>query len=350
MLFLRLLADISTLHDDSANTSPKPSSQDFQPAALTDLFFALQLTSLGGFLIILLTVLLSDRVTKRHPIWVNFILSWIISCISYSFMVGHSIDWEPPRELCLTQAILVYTVPSLTAGATFALLVHVLIFFRVTFTFPEATRPRAIWYILLIFVPYVPALGMLFLSLGIGISDPGTVKILENGMYCNMRNEFPGKLSAIIVTVWMIACVILEVLIFKDLRRNWQAVRDEVFAHMKGTTIRIFVFSVSTIIAACLGVIFFFEDNHGPALNIIIALIPLNAMLVFGSQGDIIRSWISAFRRIGRLFCRRNSDDLSSSSGEGIIGMTSWSSQNNSTGSNLNTPHTAYPPSFYNAM
>ncbi|KAK0192389.1 hypothetical protein F5146DRAFT_1039599 [Armillaria mellea] len=88
-------------------------------------FYVLQLTGFMGLLIILLTGTFSPTVAKRHVCWLNFIISWIISTISYSLLVGHSMDWEPPHGLCLTQAILVYSVPTLTACTTTALVIHV---------------------------------------------------------------------------------------------------------------------------------------------------------------------------------------------------------------------------------
>ncbi|KAJ8095512.1 hypothetical protein PM082_023282 [Marasmius tenuissimus] len=171
MLLPHGLASNQTLADSGSqdvNSSSNPST------VLLNLFLSLQLISLVGLVLILATVLVSGKTTKRHPIWMNFMICWVVSCVSYSFMVGHSITWVPPHALCFVQAVMIYTVPSLTAGATLALLVHVLIFFRISFTFPEAahTRPQPIWYILLITVPHIPALGMFLLSLGIGLKDP----------------------------------------------------------------------------------------------------------------------------------------------------------------------------------
>lgn len=95
-------------------------------------FFALQLTGLFTLTIVLLTVALSPNVAKRHICWLNFIFTWMVSGLSYrcvdqsnatlasslyrpchSLLVGRPINWEPPYGLCLTQAVLIYTVPTL---------------------------------------------------------------------------------------------------------------------------------------------------------------------------------------------------------------------------------------------
>lgn len=98
--------------------------------SLFSLFIVLQLTGFTGLVIILFTASVSTLSKKRHPSWSNFIVTWIISCVSYrlvyhpslkfpsvncwfSFLAGAPITWQPEYSLCLTQAALIYTVPTL---------------------------------------------------------------------------------------------------------------------------------------------------------------------------------------------------------------------------------------------
>lgn len=273
-----------------------------QSTPLLNLFLSLQLIALGGLLLILATITLSSGISKRHPIFINFIVTWIISCASYIFMVGHPIDWEPPYELCLIQASLIYTVPSLTSASTLTLVLHIMMFFRASFPLPDIHGYGRSWYVWLVLVPYIPAIITFSLSLGIGLKHPETVRRIDSGMYCNMENQYPGKISAILVLVFMLACIILEVLICRDVRRHMSALRNEVFGHLKATLIRVLAFSAFTVVAVIMSIIFFFTDNHGPALNIIIALVPIDAVLVFGTQEDILRSWASSIRSVFDFF------------------------------------------------
>ncbi|KAI3621658.1 hypothetical protein WG66_009458 [Moniliophthora roreri] len=266
-----------------------------QSTPLLNLFLSLQLIALGGLLLILATITLSSGISKRHPIFINFIVTWIISCASYIFMVGHPIDWEPPYELCLIQASLIYTVPSLNMQnfrvntdsrlarkfPSFRLqspdpivinFEQIMMFFRASFPLPDIHGYGRSWYVWLVLVPYIPAIITFSLSLGIGLKHPETVRRIDSGMYCNMENQYPGKISAILVLVFMLACIILEVLICRDVRRHMSALRNEVFGHLKATLIRVLAFSAFTVVAVIMSIIFFFTDNHGPALNIIIAL------------------------------------------------------------------------------
>uniref|UniRef100_A0A0W0F9X0 Uncharacterized protein n=1 Tax=Moniliophthora roreri TaxID=221103 RepID=A0A0W0F9X0_MONRR len=296
-----------------------------QSTPLLNLFLSLQLIALGGLLLILATITLSSGISKRHPIFINFIVTWIISCASYIFMVGHPIDWEPPYELCLIQASLIYTVPSLNMQnfrvntdsrlarkfPSFRLqspdpivinFEQIMMFFRASFPLPDIHGYGRSWYVWLVLVPYIPAIITFSLSLGIGLKHPETVRRIDSGMYCNMENQYPGKISAILVLVFMLACIILEVLICRDVRRHMSALRNEVFGHLKATLIRVLAFSAFTVVAVIMSIIFFFTDNHGPALNIIIALVPIDAVLVFGTQEDILRSWASSIRSVFDFF------------------------------------------------
>jgi hypothetical protein len=96
-------------------------------------FDVLQMFGLVGMTLILVTVLVSPTITKRSPVWLNFVVSWIISTASSlcalslslvpfslnswreRLLLGKSINYIPNHKLCFAQAILIYTVPTMHA-------------------------------------------------------------------------------------------------------------------------------------------------------------------------------------------------------------------------------------------
>ncbi|KAK7032371.1 hypothetical protein VNI00_013119 [Paramarasmius palmivorus] len=266
---------------------------DNRSTPLLHLFFSLQLIALVGLVLILATVILSGGISRRHPTWINFIIAWIISCTSYILLLGHPLSWNPPYELCLAQAALVYTVPSLAAAATFALILHITMFFRASFSLPDSNSRAPYLTFWLVALPYIPAIIMFGYSLGVGLKDPEGVTRLESGMYCHLDNGLPGKLSSALVLVFTSLCILLELYLL------WNGGNGlSMFGHVKATLIRVLGFSAFVIVAVVLSLIFFFADDHGPALSIIIALVPNAAVLVFGTQDDLLRAWASLFRSI----------------------------------------------------
>ncbi|KAE9397758.1 hypothetical protein BT96DRAFT_921215 [Gymnopus androsaceus JB14] len=75
--------------------------------------------------LILFSAILSQQV-KRLATWYTFCLSWTISCLSYLllFFFGEIHSPEPSNVICITQAALMYLVPTLTASTTLSLLIH----------------------------------------------------------------------------------------------------------------------------------------------------------------------------------------------------------------------------------
>ncbi|KAJ3902771.1 hypothetical protein F5879DRAFT_204183 [Lentinula edodes] len=266
--------------DGNNNTAPSASS------ALFILFIVFQLIGLVGSILILFTACISKLVRKRHWSWFSFVFSWIVSCVSYryvmmfymtleleyclltgqtpgSLLAGAPIDWRPEYPLCLTQAALIYTVPTLTACSSLALVIQVLVSVRALAAIhinPTAmtsndggnTSLHRLWTFLLLSIPYLSGAGMFAMSLVIGLRDRGTVRREPGGFYCNMENPIPGKLSAAIVAVIMLICVSLGITICVILRKNWNAVRSDVQVPL-ATVTRVLCFSTFSVVATVTG-------------------------------------------------------------------------------------------------
>ncbi|KAK7437495.1 hypothetical protein VKT23_018566 [Stygiomarasmius scandens] len=325
--------------------NPPPESQTI---VVLNVFFAFQLFGLAGLSIILLTAAITRA--WKHPSWINFCVTWIISSISYCLLLGRPLHYVPPHQLCFAQAVLIYTVPTLTASATLSLVLHVFRMVKLT----GEKEGRILTFSLVAF-PYLAAAAMMAVSLVVALGDPTTVRRTQSGLYCNMGNELPGKLSAGVVTIVMLICIVLEVLISRTVKKQWSLLRASAQAaarrsssshnrhsrnsgsavESKGSsntsgddlvrgngsesgetgdktnlialTIKVFVFSLFSVFAVALGIIFTFTPRHAPALNIVLSLMPAAAALVFGAQRDLLFAWASAFHRLRDLvICRRS--------------------------------------------
>ncbi|KAF9078356.1 hypothetical protein BDP27DRAFT_1412357 [Rhodocollybia butyracea] len=303
---------------DAFDESASVVIEDKENSALFILFLVFQLTSLGGLLITIFTASLCPMVKKRHLSWSSFMFSWIISCVSYSLLAGESINWQPEFHLCLTQAVLIYTVPTLTASASLGLVVRVLIsVYCFTATSGPTTnsnsteRPRParashrVWMFILVIFPYIFGGGMFALSLVIGLKDRSTVTRAPGGFYCDMINTVPGRVSAIMVTAIMAICVCLCATIAVVLRRNWSIFYRETTGTPLSTVMRVLVFTLFSMVAVVLGLVFFFtpRSSHGPAMELVLSIIPLSAVLVFGTQRDLVRSWKAGFEACFHWMC-----------------------------------------------
>ncbi|KAJ3846573.1 hypothetical protein EV368DRAFT_69804 [Lentinula lateritia] len=283
--------------DGNNNTAPPASS------AVFILFIVFQLIGLVGSILMLFTACISKIVRKRHWSWFSFVFSWIVNCVSYSLLAGAPIDWQPEYPLCLTQAALIYTVPTFLA-----LVIQVLVSVRalaaihvnptaITYSNGGNTSLRRLWTFLLLSIPYLSGAGMFAMSLVIGLGDRETVRREPGEFYCNMKNSVPGKLSAAIVAAIMLICVSLGITICVILRKNWNAVRSDVQVPL-ATVTRVLCFSAFSAVATVLGLLFFItpRSSHGFGLEITLSLLPVAAVVTFGSQKDLVRSWKAGFQ------------------------------------------------------
>ncbi|KAK7046587.1 hypothetical protein R3P38DRAFT_3307865 [Favolaschia claudopus] len=255
-------------------------------------FYGLELVGLVGAVFMLVTATVWRKIVRRHPSWFNFMVTWIISCSSYIFFMGQPKGREPNHNLCLIQAALIYSVPTLTSGATFALVIQVYMTLRSLLTLPKASGNLAV--VILVIAPYIPAFALFMLSLGLGLRDPSTV--YRDAFYCDMKTKLPQKASAIAVVIIMLCCLIVEVIIFKALRRAWITLNRDDRGSIS-VIVRVLAFTLVGMLIIILSLVFLIIPNyHNTAFNIAIAIIPVSSVIIFGTQQDIFTAWVSGFQ------------------------------------------------------
>jgi len=276
-----------------------PDTSQHQPSLIV-LFLVFQVIGLVGGIIIILTARFYSPI-KRHATWYNFMLSWVISSISYNLLLfSGQIDLSGddkgvPFGLCVFQSSVIYAAPPLSAAAMLGMVAQ--IWFSVHLTlFKKPPKAQELLTKILLVLPYVLFLAVSGEALAFGLARPDSVRVTGSGMYCNSGLAVPGRISAAIVSIVLFPAVVIEIFLIIALRKHWDVFRspgsNSNRINMLHTIIRVFLFSIFGIFALGLSVFFFFTIHHGAALNIVIAIIPVVAVFVFGSQKDLVEAWM----------------------------------------------------------
>jgi len=269
---------------------PEPLEEDVgNHERIAQAFVVLQLIGAFGLLAVILTAAVG-RYVKRSSTWYNFGISWIISSVSYTLLAiaGQRTGAEPDFGVCVVQSALIYAAPSLTGCTTLALITHMLMNIRrLLANAPFSTNARVV--VALLVVPYIVWLAIFLSALLYGIANPDTIQRSPNTTYCNSTNTLWSKVSSLIVAGCMVLIVIALSVIGKRLYRNRRAISGS--SQSFALVARVMIFSLLGVLALGVAIAYVMTAKHGQAFDIILACLPVLAVLVFGSQLDLIRTW-----------------------------------------------------------
>ncbi|KAF8189774.1 hypothetical protein K438DRAFT_930773 [Mycena galopus ATCC 62051] len=271
-------------------------------ATIRYVFYGLELAGLVGAVFMLLTAIIWRKRVRRHASWFNFTITWIISCSSYLFLMGEPLDQQPNHNLCLVQAALVYSVPTLTSGATIALVIHIYMMLRNLLTLPT-NRQGSLTAAVSSSLALHPAWAMFVFSMKFGLDHPSLVRRSDSddgtASYCIMNTTLLQRVSGIVVVIIMVLCLVVEVVIFRHLRRAWETLQKDNRSSVS-TIVRVLAFTLVGMLSIILSLIFSVTPNyHNTAFNIVIAMIPVFSVIIFGTQKDLITAWGSGFQNPG---------------------------------------------------
>ncbi|KAJ4472770.1 hypothetical protein C8J55DRAFT_490983 [Lentinula edodes] len=210
-----------------------------------------------------LTAFFSSRI-KRGTTWYNFMIGWILWCISYFALIGQQTGSCPAFGFCLFQAALVYAGPPANACATLAILLQ------------EEHH-------------FCGAAGAADVPQQLVAAPPVT---------------YVTRISAVLVAIFCVTMLIYEVRTFNILYKNWFALR-QLQTNMQNNVpvtmiVRISIFSFMPILALGLSVLAVLPTKGSLKENVLANLITASlsgaAALIFGTQRDLLRAMI---------FCRR---------------------------------------------
>ncbi|KAL5485048.1 hypothetical protein ACEPAI_7690 [Sanghuangporus weigelae] len=263
------------------------------PLSAIVVFYTLQI--FGGHLgipVILFTLYLTKGM-KRHPLLVNFLITWIIYTTSFCVLLylGKQFGREPSTGLCAVQAALIYGTAVLTptAGLCFVL--------NIWFSLRDLTQQKSIvtGHLLrnysLIAAPYIVFCVVVTLTAVYGAINPVLVSRSHYVFYCTLNSGIVDVVPASAAIILLIV-VIFEGLIALKLYRMKTAflVMNSNGGPPRHLVIRVGIFSLYSFLAiiAC---ITFWAKTGAELPYIIQASLPTAAFIIFGTQKDLLEAW-----------------------------------------------------------
>ncbi|KAJ6576530.1 hypothetical protein DFH09DRAFT_1149593 [Mycena vulgaris] len=270
-------------------------------------FDVLQLLALALLFAMLLPAMFSQAV-HRMKTWFNLIVACVVYCISFLLLLGHQSGPEPPFQLCIFQAGLIYAAPATVAAAGLAFVVE--LYFRLSSTLSVTTvNERRIT--ILLFVSPLAHLIVFWVAIFTGLSQPvgdeGVPIVLRDssGQYCHINSSIPTTVTGVTVILFIALMIITEVYTVVYLIRRRSGFRG--IRLPTGTfPLPLFIRTASYTLAGGLGIILVDILMNSSAatsgskyvVTDLMAIIPLSVALVFGSQMDIIGVYM-CWRRKG---------------------------------------------------
>ncbi|KAJ6531848.1 hypothetical protein B0H19DRAFT_1188879 [Mycena capillaripes] len=269
-------------------------------------FDVLQLIALVLLVAMLLPVLFSKSVVRMKT-WFNLIVACVIYCISFLLLLGRQSGPEPPFQLCVFQAGLIYAAPATVSAAGFAFTIELYLRLSSTLSASEVNKRHITT---LLFVSPLAHLIVFWVAIFTALSQPfgpGGSPIVQRslgGLYCNINSNIPTTVTGVTVILFIVLMIITEVYTIVYLVRKRSGFRGVRLP--TGTfPLPLFIRTVSYTLAGGLGIILVdvvmnskaSSSNSAFGVLDLMAIIPLSVALVFGSQMDIISVYMCCKRK-----------------------------------------------------
>ncbi|KAH6880228.1 hypothetical protein BKA70DRAFT_1447512 [Coprinopsis sp. MPI-PUGE-AT-0042] len=219
------------------------------------------------------SAILFASTVKRHPIWFNFCLSFIVFSLSYS-LLAFAPGQQGRDGVCIAQAAMVYAVPflwvSLAPSASLALVA--LLLMNILSALSTSVKKRYPMTLTIALAgPWILWAAVLTGAVVFIFRDRSVVALSDNGTYCIVTRSPLPRLAAISSAVFAVGILILEIIIASLLYRH-RAIKD-VFSQSISMAIRIFIFTAVAVTAAVAGLIFACTDRRGVVFDVMIAIV-----------------------------------------------------------------------------
>lgn len=269
----------------AARSNLDPSTRVFRA------FIGLELAGAAGFTLILFTALLAPKV-KRYPTWYSFCISWVLSGISYSLLAlaGEQDNPEPKHSLCLAQAASIYAAPVLTGATTCALSIQMFLTTRSIVTRDDRYKPNQTLSMALLAIPYWLWMIMFAATLAYGLLHPSDVMRSLNWNYCDLRTVTPSKAASLICVITTVLSILIQIFIVRLLIKNRTIIAGSV--HSLAMAFRVMLFTFLGTVGFMVSVVYVVTWKRGAEFDIVLAIIPVSALLIFGTQMDLLRAWM----------------------------------------------------------
>ncbi|KIJ27381.1 hypothetical protein M422DRAFT_71670 [Sphaerobolus stellatus SS14] len=253
-----------------------------------------------GIPLLLLGIYFSRSVT-RHPIFVNWCISWMIFSTAYLliFYAGHITAPNPPFLLCVAQAAIIYATGAMVGTSTFIFFLYINAVVRKAVNQLEQLKLSTSCTVIKtqsLLIPYVSFLAVFCAELvvrarmRIGESAP----LNQPGLRLHHRIEIRAHLGSGIGLSTFVVANILQIFTLTLVFRHWRSIGKHLKPTANGVNlsliIRMSIFTLVTVIGV-LVLAAFLGSFKGPIPNIVLASGPLWVVFIFGTSNDLLRVW-----------------------------------------------------------
>ncbi|KAF8659842.1 hypothetical protein AX16_001727 [Volvariella volvacea WC 439] len=252
---------------------------------------------------ILVTAALSKRV-NRAATWYSFLISWAIFAVSYVLLPMKPYGYEAPFGACLFQATMIYAAPPAATTATACLVAEV--YLRLQASMLQKTPPR--WTtLLLVSLPFCVFAAVAIEAFAVGLTNKPLVKMDPSYMFCHIRLAAPAVVTAVFCVVAVALHLCISIMVLVRVYLNWRKFKQvqrysaisttsssQPFQVSKSVLVRIVLFIVAPLVLVSIPLGYLINPSLKTfRWNMFLPTAPLLAALIFGTQKDILRVWMS---------------------------------------------------------
>ncbi|KAJ3976948.1 hypothetical protein EV361DRAFT_177656 [Lentinula raphanica] len=253
--------------------------------------------------ILVLTFVLSKKVTKRHPSLINVCITWILFGI-FSLLLffggkARPNQPDPSSALCIAQTALLYGIPPMWSVAVFILMYFILGIVSADGRTSNVSRGQML---LMLGAPYVAQFCFSIATLAISLKYPQFVTRERRFFYCALEYSPLSNAMSIFVFVFCLGIFVTLLRICYLLYRNYRGLRQagESFVVDLHFLVRVIVFGCFIFVGMFVDILVMFSSSSRVP-DLYAAIAGTVVFLVFGSQADVLRAWC---------FWRRNDEPV----------------------------------------
>jgi len=262
-------------------------------------FDVLQTLALCLLTMTILPALFSKSVSRMKT-WFSLIISLMVYCVSFLLLLSHQAGPDPPLELCIFQASMIYAAPPLVCfcGLTFVIELYL----KIRSAILQVDINEKYIVVLLHLAPFVHST----VAWEALLSGLHTIQRDPSRMYCNVSSRWPPMVTGVTVVLLLTAMLSFEVVTFMLLYRERSAARELDAQGPAIFPLRMFIRTAIYTFASCVTILTVVlldivdllpTHSSRQAVLYIFAFIPLSLALLFGSQADIIYWYMPMFQR-----------------------------------------------------
>ncbi|KAJ3801563.1 hypothetical protein GGU11DRAFT_674865, partial [Lentinula aff. detonsa] len=246
--------------------------------------------------ILVLTFVLSKKVTKRHPSLINVCITWIFFGI-FSLLLffggrAKPTDPNPSAALCIVQTSLLFGIPPMWSVAIFVLMYFILGHMLLVRFKKIKSQTTSLPTVQMLGAPYIVQFCFSLATLVISLQNPQYVTRQHRFFYCALEYPPLSNAMSIFTLIFCLAIITIQFRICLVLYRNCRGLRQagESMVVDLQFLVRVVVFGVFIITGMFVDVLSMFSQRS-VAPDLYVATAGTIVFLVFGSQADVLRVW-----------------------------------------------------------